>query len=54
LGAWTVAIWGSRVRPRLLIFGGLWLFSAMLVALAVMHWYPLALVCLAVGRWGML
>jgi predicted MFS family arabinose efflux permease len=54
LGALTVATWGSRVRPRILILGGLWLFSAMLVALAVVHWYPLALVCLAVGGWGML
>ena len=54
LGALTVATWGSRVRPRLLILGGLWLFSAMLVALAVVRWYPLALVCLAVGGWGML
>jgi predicted MFS family arabinose efflux permease len=54
LGALTVAACGSRVRPRLLILGGLWLFSAMLVALAVVRWYPLALVCLAVGGWGML
>ena len=42
------------VCPRLLILGGLWLFSAMLVVLAVVRWYPLALVCLAVGGWGML
>jgi MFS family permease len=54
LGALTVATWGSRVRPRLLILGGLWLFSAMLVVLAVVRWYPLALVCLALGGWGML
>jgi MFS family permease len=54
LGALTVATWGSRVRPRLMILGGLWLFSAMLVLLAVVRWYPLALVCLAVGGWGML
>jgi predicted MFS family arabinose efflux permease len=54
LGALTVATWGSRVRPRLMILGGLWLFSAMLVLLAVVRWYPLVLVCLAVGGWGML
>ena len=35
VGALTVATWGSRVRPRLLIFGGLWLFAAMLALLAV-------------------
>ena len=54
LGALTVATWGSRVRPRLLILGGLWLFSAMLLLLAVARWYPLVLLCLAVGGWGML
>jgi MFS family permease len=54
LGALTIATYGSRVRPRLMIFGGLWLFSAMLVLLAIVRWYPLVLVCLAVGGWGML
>jgi len=54
LVALTVATWGSRVRPRLLILGGLWLFSAMLLLLAVVRWYPLVLLCLAVGGWGML
>lgn len=54
LGALTVATYGNRVRPRLMIFGGLWLFSAMLVLLAVVRWMPLVLVCLAVGGWGML
>ena len=53
-GALTVATYGSRVRPWLLILGGLWLFSAMLLLLAVVRWYPLVLVCLAVGGWGML
>jgi hypothetical protein len=37
-----------------MIFGGLWLFSAMLVLLAVVRWFPLVLACLAVGGWGML
>jgi MFS family permease len=54
LGALTVATYGSRVRPRLMILGGLWLFSAMLLLLAVVRWYPLVLVCLAAGGWGML
>jgi len=54
LGALTVATYGNRVRPRLLILGGLWVFSAMLVLLAVVRWYPLVLACFAVGGWGML
>jgi MFS family permease len=54
LGALTVATWGSRVRPRVMILGGLWVFSAMLMLLAVVRWYPLALACLAVSGWGML
>jgi MFS family permease len=54
VGALTVATWGSRVRSRLMIFGGLWLFAAMLALLAIVRWYPLVLLCLAVGGWGML
>ena len=54
LGALTVAAYGNRVRPRLMILGGLWLFSVMLVLLAVVRWFPLVLACLAVGGWGML
>jgi predicted MFS family arabinose efflux permease len=54
LGALTVATYGNRVRPRLMILGGLWLFSAMLILLAVVRWYPLVLVCMAVGGWGMM
>ena len=54
LGALTVATYGSRLRPRLMIFGGVWLFSAMLVLLAIVRWFPLVLACLAAGGWGML
>jgi MFS family permease len=54
LGALTVATYGNRVRPRLMILGGLWLFSAMLALLAIVRWYPLVLLCLAVGGWGMI
>jgi MFS family permease len=54
LGALTVATWGSRIQPRLLILGGLWVFSVMLLLLAFVRWYPLVLLCLAVGGWGML
>jgi MFS family permease len=54
LGALTVATYGNRVRPRVMILGGLWLFSAMLVLLSFARWFPLVLVGLAVGGWGML
>ena len=54
LGALTVATFGSRLPPRRLIFGGLWAFCAMLVALAVVRWYPLALLSLLLGGWGMM
>jgi len=54
LGALTVATYGSRMRLRWMILGGVWLFSAMLVLLAVVRWFPLVLACLAVGGWGML
>jgi MFS family permease len=54
LGALTVATFGRRVPPRRFIFGGLWTFSAMVLLLAVVRWYPLALVCLMVCGWGML
>jgi predicted MFS family arabinose efflux permease len=54
LGALTVATYVSRVRPRLMVLGGLWVFSAMLLLLALGRLYPLALGCMAVGGWGML
>ena len=54
LGALTVATYGNRVRPRVMILGGLWVFSAMLASLAVVRWYPLVLACMVVGGWGML
>jgi MFS family permease len=54
LGALTVATFGNRVRPRVMILGGLWLFSATLLLLAIVRWFPLVLLCMAVGGWGML
>lgn len=54
LGALTVATFGSRIRPRWLILGGLWVFSGTLLLLAIVRWYPLVLACLVVGGWGML
>jgi predicted MFS family arabinose efflux permease len=37
-----------------LVLGGLWLFSAMLLLIAFVRWFPLVLACFAVGGWGML
>jgi MFS family permease len=54
LGALTVASVGHRVNLRFLVFGGLWIFSAMLLLLAFVHNFYLALVLLAIGGWGML
>jgi MFS family permease len=53
-GALAVASFGSRVHPRLLVFGGLGLFSLMLLLLSVTRNYCLALVFLAIAGWGML
>jgi len=53
-GALTVATFGQRIHRRLLVFGGLGLFSIMLLALALTRSYPLALIFFAVGGWGML
>jgi MFS family permease len=53
-GALTVAMFGHRLRRRLLVFGGLGIFSAMLLLLAVTRSYGLALAYLAIAGWGML
>ena len=54
LGALTVATYGERLSLRLLIFGGLGLFSVMLLLLALTRSYSWALLFLAVSGWGML
>lgn len=54
LGALTVATFGTRIKPRVLVLGGLWLFCAMLLALSLTRNYVVALICLALGGWGML
>jgi predicted MFS family arabinose efflux permease len=54
LGALTVASVGKRYDRRVLIFGGLGFFSAMLLCLAFTRSFALALVFLAIGGWGML
>jgi MFS family permease len=53
-GALTVATFGGRLRQRLLIFGGLGFFSAMLLLLALTRNYYLALIFMALAGWGML
>jgi MFS family permease len=47
-------MFGHRLRRRLLVIGGLAIFSIMLFLLAVTRAYSLALVWLAVAGWGML
>ena len=54
LGALTVAMFGSRVRQRLLVFGGLGFFALMLLLLALTRSYYLALFFMALAGWGML
>jgi predicted MFS family arabinose efflux permease len=54
LGALTVATVGSHVNRRVLVLGGLWFFSAMLLILAWVQNYYLALAVLALAGWGML
>lgn len=54
LGALTVATVGAHVNRRFLVLGGLWFFSAMLLLLAWVQNYYLALLVLALAGWGML
>lgn len=53
-GALAVAAFGGRLPPRLMVFGGLAVFSAMLLLLSLTRSYPLALLWLAVAGWGMI
>jgi MFS family permease len=54
LGALTVATIGHRANRRWLVLGGLWIFCAMLLILAVVKSYLLAMLCLGIAGWGML
>ena len=54
LGALTVASVGHRANRRFLVLGGLLIFSAMLLLLAFVKNYYLALICLGIAGWGML
>jgi predicted MFS family arabinose efflux permease len=53
-GALTVATVGARINRRLLVFGGLAVFSGMLVLLSIAQSYWLVLACLTGAGWGML
>ena len=54
VGALTVATIGSHVNRRVLVLGGLWFFASMLLILAWVGNYYLALLILALAGWGML
>jgi MFS family permease len=54
LGALTVASVGNQFNRRLLVLGGLAVFSVMLLLLAWVKDYYIALALLAVAGWGML
>jgi predicted MFS family arabinose efflux permease len=54
LGALTVASAGQQANRRLLVLGGLWVFSGMLLMLALSQHYVPAMIYLAVAGWGML
>ena len=54
VGALSVATYGERLPRRLLVFGGLGLFSVMLLLLALTRSYYLALLFLGISGWGML
>jgi MFS family permease len=54
LGALTVASIGAQVNRRVLVLGGLWFFSAMLLMLAWVQSYTAAIILLALAGWGML
>jgi MFS family permease len=54
LGALTVASLEHRLSRRFLVFGGLWVFSAMLLLLSLVHNFYIARVLLGIGGWGML
>jgi MFS family permease len=53
-GALAVATFGQRLSRRVLVFGGLGLFAAMLLLLALTTNYYLALAWLAIAGFGML
>jgi MFS family permease len=53
-GALTVASVGHKINRRFLVFGGVWIFSAMLLLMAFTRSFYFALILLAVAGWGMM
>ena len=53
-GALTVATFGSRMRPRMMVLGGLGWFSVMLLLLSQSHSYGLAMCLLAASGAGIM
>ncbi len=54
VGALVTAAVGDAMPRRKAVFGGVWLFSGMLLLFSLTRVYALALVCLAVGSFGMM
>jgi len=54
IGALTTAAFGTNFSPRTLAFGGVWLFSAMLLIFSFNRNLTIAMLCLAGGGFGMM
>ena len=54
VGALTTAAFGTSIKPRTLAFGGVWLFSAMLLVFSLNRNLTLALISLAASGFGMM
>ncbi len=54
IGALTTAAFGSNLSPRKLAFGGVWLFSAMLLIFSLNRNLVVAMLCLAGAGFGMM
>jgi MFS family permease len=54
IGALTTAAFGTSFSPRTLAFGGVWLFSAMLLIFSFNRNLTIAVVCLAASGFGMM
>lgn len=54
IGALTMATFGSSIQPRKLAFGGVWIFSAMILLFAFNRNLYLAMFCLAGAGFGMM
>ncbi|MGH7936980.1 MAG: MFS transporter, partial [Bryobacteraceae bacterium] len=54
IGALVTATFGSNIAPRKLAFGGVWLFSAMLLIFSFNRGLTIAMLCLAGAGFGMM